>query len=71
MKIEIYYHLMANQLHLDNQSEKFKRWIHTIIWILILRYTFNYSISYTFIEFMWHEKLYEYLYLGIFTIISI
>ena len=32
-------------------------------------YTQNYLSSYTFIEFMWHEYLYEYLYLGILKII--
>ena len=48
----------------------FKIWIFTIILIFIFRYNYNYTRDYTIPEIMWYAQLYEYLYLGILTILT-
>ena len=49
-------------------SYNYKTWMNTHIRVFILTYTYNYMNSYTIIESLWNEHLYEYLYLGIHTI---
>ena len=44
-------------------------WIDTIIWVFILRQTYNYTSSYTIIKSMWYVQLFECLHLGVTTFI--